>query len=763
MWTAAARSAFRSDSSKFYSVSGLGIFGGMRNEAKAFARDMKNVGKRWAYNGKKSNFSPQKKKEKRLKALNKRLSELVENKDRVTEALAAKRGQAPAGTLPKTSAPRNYPAATLESDDFVPLPSDNEELPLTRESVPLSRYFEDSTEPNPVAGKKRRRNSLDSDLNEGVKATASATTHKRLPEAAHSVDSDTPWLPSSITLPSDPAKALSIELPFFAAHVLPTPQEDQLRTNALQMLRNAVGKTKPGWTAHAGGSWASGTGFWYADLDCVMVPKSQIEEEGSLSLSENETSDDSEPGRTLTKSVQNKALFRVKKYLLSTHSPFLVSRARVPVLKLTDPSGIEIDLTCAGKSLLRSSMLARQLAGHHEHLVPMVLLVKRVLKQEQLDEPFTGGLGGYPTILLVAWWLSWSSAWRSANSSLGHAAIEFFRTFGGVRRKGNKKMPDNLDEDPAVELEDILRNCTFVLDSRPPFTARTMDGPHQVVPRSLHLQDPKDSGNNAARAFKLLPAVRRVFAHAYNRLISEKGPQEVSVLGRVVAFDRAERASRAHGDSSPLSSAKPPVELLEESEQFDEGIKEKKRKADDDFAVRAKSSPTGDLEGKEWKAADDFASESRPPPSKRPRRDGPPPAKRPRRDDPPAFNPKLDKNQRAPKHKALSKAGNKSGNNFGGPARGRLSVSVAGPWVDELDVDIGKRYKGWRGEEQELEFDYIPLRGGAKYSNKKPPQQKKKGGNGKAPQQKKRGGRGKSQANFNSFSPLDRTSSAMRY
>lgn len=322
-----------------------------------------------------------------------------------------------------------------------------------------------------------------------------------------------PWLPSDLILPPSPSTALDIELPLFASYQSLTDEENAIRTSALELLRQAVSK-KPGWTVHPGGSWAAGTGTFDSDLDVVILYKPPEDEEGWSSASDSDSNSLPNARSAPTKSFQNKHLASLRKHLPPS---LLIPKARVPVLKLSI-DGLEVDVTCGHPGLPRAANLVSSLLATRQQLMPLILLVKRILKDSGLNEPYEGGLGGFPCVLLVLWW----HAWTRSEASIGQLTLDFLRDVSGCPR-----------------FAEVMATRALVLSTGG--VASTVPGLRQKFPRFLDVRDPLDPQNNAARAFRKLPLFRRVCGEVYRTLVSEAPGSRV---GRVVETSRGSPVTR---------------------------------------------------------------------------------------------------------------------------------------------------------------------------------------------------------------------------
>jgi len=77
-------------------------------------------------------------------------------------------------------------------------------------------------------------------------------------------------------------------------------------------------------------------------------------------------------------------------------------RAKVPIVYLETKYGFEVDIAVGGHQGMDTSQLAETLVKHYKSFSPVVLFLKVLLTQQDLDKPFTGGLGSYKLYVLVA-------------------------------------------------------------------------------------------------------------------------------------------------------------------------------------------------------------------------------------------------------------------------------------------------------------------------------------------------------------------------
>ena len=80
----------------------------------------------------------------------------------------------------------------------------------------------------------------------------------------------------------------------------------------------------------------------------------------------------------------------------------LIKTAKVPIIKIQTTHGFSVDI-CVGGFGTDTSLYAQEQMHRYPHsFVPVVLVLKTLLVQHRLDEPYTGGLGSYKLYILVA-------------------------------------------------------------------------------------------------------------------------------------------------------------------------------------------------------------------------------------------------------------------------------------------------------------------------------------------------------------------------
>mmetsp|Transcript_13288 Transcript_13288/g.24935 ORF Transcript_13288/g.24935 Transcript_13288/m.24935 type:complete len:771 (-) Transcript_13288:197-2509(-) len=76
--------------------------------------------------------------------------------------------------------------------------------------------------------------------------------------------------------------------------------------------------------------------------------------------------------------------------------------ARVPIICMTTRFGFDSDLALGGHNGMDTSQYVKKLIEKYDSFATVILFLKILLQQTNLDKPFTGGLGSYKLYVLVA-------------------------------------------------------------------------------------------------------------------------------------------------------------------------------------------------------------------------------------------------------------------------------------------------------------------------------------------------------------------------
>jgi len=111
--------------------------------------------------------------------------------------------------------------------------------------------------------------------------------------------------------------------------------------------------------------------------------------------------------------------------------------ARVPILNMKTRYGYECDIGVGGHNGNDTSAYAGSQIAQHPSFAPVVMLLKILLNQHDLDKPFTGGLGSFKLYVLVANHIQQHVAWYGASATPSEILMTFFYRYGDIRSYRN--------------------------------------------------------------------------------------------------------------------------------------------------------------------------------------------------------------------------------------------------------------------------------------------------------------------------------------
>ena len=169
-------------------------------------------------------------------------------------------------------------------------------------------------------------------------------------------------------------------------------KSSNLYDELIKNCQNAVNDCFEGYEVHLYGSHATNLCLPWSDLDVVLISKKNEQ----LSLDS-----------------KHLLLSKLNEYL--KHQPWVqdnnyISSANIPIVKLTSIekyNNIPIDISIQDEKHfgLRCVDLVKQFMNKYESLKPLVLALKNILKQANLNDPYKGGLSSYGLILMIVYFL----------------------------------------------------------------------------------------------------------------------------------------------------------------------------------------------------------------------------------------------------------------------------------------------------------------------------------------------------------------------
>uniref|UniRef100_A0A6B2L2F0 Polymerase nucleotidyl transferase domain-containing protein n=1 Tax=Arcella intermedia TaxID=1963864 RepID=A0A6B2L2F0_9EUKA len=177
--------------------------------------------------------------------------------------------------------------------------------------------------------------------------------------------------------------------------------------------------------------------------------------------------------------------------------------AKVPIIKLEHrKTQIKIDIAISVDGINSSDIICKYLKEYPQ-VKPLALVLKQFLFVRSMNEPATGGLGGYSLILMIVSFLQYhEKLYGIADKNLGQLLLLFFQLYGF--------------EFNYFFTGISCKDATYVRKSE----RGRLDFKH---PETLFVEDPNDSGNNVSQSTYKILNIRKAFAFAYNELT--KGPR----------------------------------------------------------------------------------------------------------------------------------------------------------------------------------------------------------------------------------------------
>ncbi|ELP89279.1 PAP-associated domain containing protein, putative [Entamoeba invadens IP1] len=341
------------------------------------------------------------------------------------------------------------------------------------------------------------------------------------------------WLRS--VCPTDKL-TLTEEIKLFTRYISLTPNEQELRQISYQKVSQLLTNRYPGCEVTIYGSYVSGFSLPSSDIDLV------------LSFSEE-----------VSKNQVKKLLFKISTICRS--SKFLrvedvITNAKVPIIKLLDlDTTISIDLSINCEGGIDSSALTHSLLTSSQFTQEIALFVKYLVFQNNLNEPYHGGIGSYAIVLLTATFLKFYP-----QHSLGRALVEFLNFYGNIFKMGKTGVS--------------YQHGFFSLVEKNLFEED-----------SLVIEDPCDEGNNVGRSSFKFNAVQFLFKKTLmgiNLII--KNPEGMylpsgSRLAKVVAIPKSLQkyreaidAVKSEQKSEEKTEEKEEVEVMKSPEIYNEPL-----------------------------------------------------------------------------------------------------------------------------------------------------------------------------------------------
>jgi non-canonical poly(A) RNA polymerase PAPD5/7 len=360
-------------------------------------------------------------------------------------------------------------------------------------------------------------------------APAAAPAASRPPQLAA-----VPWA-ASLRGFASPLVQLHREVVELCRYLAPSPAEAAARREAIDRVADVVRSIWPSARVEVFGSFATGLYLPTSDIDAVVLGSGCTNIPAGL-----------------------KALATAMARRSMTRNMQVIAKARVPIVKFEEAeSGYNFDVSFDVANGPEAAGSVRAMMDALPPMRPLVMVLKVFLQQRELNEVYSGGVGSYALLVMVA---------------------SFLQTHPSRAAAPAARAPGRLDDNLGALLLDFLRlygralaNTHVGVSCRRGggFFAKRDRGFHNAErPYLLAVEDPADAANDLGKNSYNVSRVRMAFDYAYCQLVAPAAPGE-SLLQRVVRLDpvlflRAPPAAVPGGErereGGSRGEATPPVE-----------------------------------------------------------------------------------------------------------------------------------------------------------------------------------------------------------
>ncbi|KAK8228500.1 hypothetical protein BKA81DRAFT_293539 [Phyllosticta paracitricarpa] len=384
--------------------------------------------------------------------------------------------------------------AVTQNADFISLNFDDEEEQNSEDednassdderhqgkSAPPSTSGKLEPLPPPNKGKKRKRDVIDGGVMEEW--------------APRSGTSSTPWCIFDHSATENIGLWLHKEIIDFYEYVKPHEIEQTVRLELIDRISNILEASFPTATVCSFGSFASGLYLPTADMDLVLVSR-QFISNGMPQVGQS-----------------RKQLYRIASLLerggvTQPGTTEVIAGARVPIIKLVDRvTGLKVDMSFENNTGIVANGTFQEWKAQYPAMPIIATLVKQFLAMRNLNEVFSGGLGGFSVICMVVHFLQLHPAAQSGNmlpeEHLGEIFMGFLQYYGTKFNMYNTRISLNPPE--------ILRKGFIGPDGKP------------SKPDRLSIIDPNkptnDISSGSHNVEKILTCFNKAFESLHNRM-----------------------------------------------------------------------------------------------------------------------------------------------------------------------------------------------------------------------------------------------------
>ncbi|GIL71713.1 hypothetical protein Vretifemale_2227, partial [Volvox reticuliferus] len=336
-----------------------------------------------------------------------------------------------------------------------------------------------------------------------------------------------PYWMSYVSRIDSPLLRLHQELVELCELVQPTPEEAVARRDAVAVVTEVVRSIWPQARCEVFGSYATGLYVPTSDIDLVILNSGCSNIQSGLKALGNALN-----SRKIAQNIQ------------------VVGKARVPIVKFetVEYGNLAFDISFDVANGPQAAVLVKEMTASWPMMRPLILCLKLFLQQRELNEVYTGGVGSYALVTLVAAFLQlhgsrkpkgpqpalpvYGTAGDAALPSrsggvepgLGTLLVDFFRFYGrvvnvhdvGISCAGGGQFFRKVDKDAPAD-----KRANFVgwLNEDRAFL--------------LSVEDPKDPDNDVCRNSFSIMRIKAAFEYAYLMLTAPSRRYE-SLLARIL-------------------------------------------------------------------------------------------------------------------------------------------------------------------------------------------------------------------------------------
>jgi DNA polymerase sigma len=337
---------------------------------------------------------------------------------------------------------------------------------------------------------------------------------------------------------------LGHDLVQFDKSTSPMITESDTRLNIIHELNSILSTTSclsnSAFTLETMGSFATQLYFPHSDLDLSIVFTHQIE---------------------WTKNQMSSKLSKIARKLRPIASKLtIISRARVPIIKFIHAtSQLEIDLSIQQTSATESVQDILTFSKSHPNFKPLIMFLKMLLANHDLNKPYDGGIGGYSLVLWMKYFIllhpqlypeHHQSTLALDCAQLGSLLLDFLHFFSTEFDYRHLKFNQN----GQIDLK-IFKHA------------------RQKKPFLLSIIDPNNPENDVAACSHQIQKVSRLFLHTYERLMQSQSSKR-NLLSLVVFVDPLFYRIRSKSDPALQSKKR---NRLDEDDEPSCSLKKKKK------------------------------------------------------------------------------------------------------------------------------------------------------------------------------------------